>query len=89
MGWEAKKGPEVSKRDKYLKFTLSVENLGMLKWYVDDSHNVHADCHGHGGVVFTLRMGATTSYSKKVKLKTRSSTGYVPKMLWLLHFVQE
>ncbi len=29
---------------KHLKLKLSVENLGMLKWYVDGSHNVHADC---------------------------------------------
>jgi hypothetical protein len=26
---------------KYLKLKLSVDNLGMLKWYVDGSHNVH------------------------------------------------
>ncbi len=28
---------------KYVKLKLSVENLGMLKWYVDGSHNVHTD----------------------------------------------
>ena len=59
---------------KFLKLTLSVENLGMLKWYVDGSHNVHWDCKGHGGAVFKLGKGATTSYSQKVKLNTRSST---------------
>ncbi len=26
---------------RYLKLKLSVDNLGMLKWYVDRSHNVH------------------------------------------------
>jgi hypothetical protein len=26
---------------KYLKFNLSVDDLGLLKWYVDASHNVH------------------------------------------------
>jgi hypothetical protein len=41
-------------RMKYLKLKLSVENLGMLKWYVDGSHKVHADCRGHGGAVFTM-----------------------------------
>ena len=25
----------------YLKLKLSVDNLGMPKWYVDGSHNVH------------------------------------------------
>ena len=41
-------------RMKYLKLTLSVENFGMLKWYVDGYHNVHTDCHKHRGAVFTL-----------------------------------
>jgi len=39
---------------KFLKLMLSIENLGMLKWYVDGSHNVHWDCKGHGGAVFKL-----------------------------------
>jgi hypothetical protein len=26
---------------KHLKFTLSVEDLGLLKWYVGELHNVH------------------------------------------------
>jgi hypothetical protein len=55
---------------KYLKLKLSVENLRMLKWYVDGSHNMHADCRGHGGAVFTMGKGATKSYSRKVKLNT-------------------
>ncbi len=82
---------------KYLKLKLSVENLGMLKWYIDGSHNVHADCRGHGGVVFTMGKGATTSYSRKVKLNTQSLTEMelvvadmlMPEMLWSLHFIQE
>ncbi len=32
---------------KYLKLRLTVESLGMLKWYVDGSHNMHWDCKGH------------------------------------------
>ncbi len=31
-------------RTKYLKLKLSVDNLGLLKWYVDGLHNVHWDC---------------------------------------------
>ena len=34
---------------KYLKLRLTVDNLAVLKWYVDGSHNVHWDCRGHGG----------------------------------------
>ena len=32
---------------RYLKLRLTVESMGMLKWYVDGSHNVHWDCKGH------------------------------------------
>jgi hypothetical protein len=46
---------------KYLKLRLSVENVGMLKWYVDGSHNVHPDCRGHGGALFSMGKGATIS----------------------------
>ena len=53
-------------RTKYLKLTLSVGNLGVLKWYIDGSHNVHWDCKGHGGALFTMGKGATSSYSRKV-----------------------
>jgi hypothetical protein len=81
---------------KYLKLKLIVESLSMLKWYVDGSHNIHTDCKGHGGAMFTMGKGATSSYSRKVKLNTRSSTQtelvvadmYMPEMLWLLHFIQ-
>ena len=67
----------------------------MLKWYVDGSHNIHWDCKGHGGAVLKLGKGATTSYSRKVKLNTRSSTEmelytadmFMPEMLWSLHFL--
>ncbi len=81
---------------KYLRLNLSVDDLGLLKWYVDASHNVHWDCRGHGGAMFTLGKGATSSYSRKVKLGMRSATEtelvttdiYMPEMLWSLHFIE-
>ena len=81
---------------RYLKLQPTVESMGMLKWYVDGSHNVHCDCKGHGGAMFTLGKGATSSYSRKVNSNTRSSTEmelltadmYMPEMLWSLHFIQ-
>ena len=54
--------------------SISVENLGILKWYVNRSHNVYWDCKGHGGVMFTMGKRAVSSYSRKVKLNTRNST---------------
>ena len=46
--------------------------------------------------MFTLGRGATSSYSRKLKLNTRSSTEtelvtadmFMPEMLWSLHFIQ-
>jgi hypothetical protein len=81
---------------KYLKLNLSVDDLGLLKSYVDASHNVHWDCKGHGGAMFAFGKGARSSYSRKVKLSTRSSTEtelvmtdvYMPEMLWSLHFME-
>jgi hypothetical protein len=81
---------------KYLRLTLSIDNLGVLKWYVDGSHNVHWDCRGHGGAMFTMGKGAALSYSRKLRLNTRSLTEtelvaadmYMPKMLWTLYFIQ-
>jgi hypothetical protein len=58
---------------KYLKLRLSVENMGMLKWYVDGSHDVHPDCRGHGGALFSMGKGVIMSYLRKLKLNTRSS----------------
>jgi hypothetical protein len=53
---------------KGLKLTISMNDLSILKWYVDGSHNVHWDCKGHAGAIFTLGEGAVSSYSRKLKL---------------------
>jgi hypothetical protein len=83
---------------KYLKLSISVNDLGILKWYVDGAHSVHWDCKGHAGAMFTLGEGAvSTSYSRNVKLNTQSSTEtelvgvdmYMPEMLWSLYFMQQ
>ncbi len=58
---------------KYLKLHLSVDDLGLLKWFVDASHNIQWDCRGHGRAMFTMGKGAATSYSTKVRLNSRLS----------------
>jgi len=83
-------------RTKYLKLSISVNDLGILKWYIDGAHNVHWDCKGHAGAMFTMGEGALSSYSRKVKVNTRSSTEtelvgadmYMPEKLWSLYFMQ-
>jgi hypothetical protein len=41
-------------RTKYLKLRLCVDNLGLLKLFVDALHNTHWDCRGHSGAMFTM-----------------------------------
>ncbi len=86
----------ISEWDQYLKLTISVSGLGILKWYVDGSHNIHWDCKEHARAMFTLGEGAVSSYSRRLKTNTRSSTEselvgafmYMLEMLWLLYFIQ-
>eukprot|EP00804_Cyclotella_cryptica_P010072 CCRYP_018045-RB/>CCRYP_018045-RB protein AED:0.27 eAED:-0.33 QI:0/-1/0/1/-1/1/1/0/595 len=65
---------------KYLNGTmdmglhLSVENLGIVRWYVDASYATHEDCKGHTGAMMTLGGGAAISISRKQKTNARSST---------------
>ncbi len=80
---------------KYLKLRISVDDLGILKWYLDGSHNVQWDCKGHARAMFTLGEGAVMSNLRKVKLNTQSLTKlglvgadmYMPEMLWMLYFI--
>jgi hypothetical protein len=63
---------------------------------MDGSHNVHWDCKGHGGAMFTLGEGAVSSYSRKVRSDTGSSTEielvtadmYMPEILWSQYFME-
>jgi hypothetical protein len=58
----------------YMKLTLEVDSLSILKWWIDASHNIHMDCRGHTGTMFSLGKGAVLSSSAKQKLNTKSST---------------
>jgi hypothetical protein len=87
---KVEEGIEILERYKISETDHYVENLGILKWFVDGSHNVHWDCKGHGGAMFTMGKGAVSSYTRK-KLNTRSLTKtelvvadvYMPEMLWI------
>lgn len=80
----------------YMKLTLEVDNMGILQWWIDSSHNVHVDCRGHTGTMLSLGKGAALSSSTKQKLNTRSSTETemvgtydgLPSVLWCRHFVE-
>ncbi len=82
---------------KYLKLTLIVDNLSILKWYVDGSHQTHDNCHGHTGGLFMLDRRATTSSSHKQKINTKSSTeselvavdDKLGNIMWTHHFIKQ
>ena len=40
-----------------LKLTLTIESMGVIKWFVDGSHNTHWDCKGHGGTMMVMGCG--------------------------------
>ncbi len=65
---------------KYLKGTvemrlnLSVENVGVTKWYIDAAHAMHDNCKSHSGAALTLGRGMITSMSRKQKLNGKILT---------------
>ena len=79
-----------------LKLTLTIESMGVIKLFINGSHNTHWDCKGHGGAMMVMGCGAISSYSRRIKVKTRSSTetklvsvdAYMPEVLWSLYFIQ-
>ena len=81
--------------DKYL--TLSIDTIGVIKWFIDASFAVHPDFKSHTGAEMTMGRGTMIPVSKKQKLNTKSSTEvelvgvddvsvYV---LWTMLFIEE
>ena len=54
--------------------TLSIDNLRVIKQYVDVSFAVHPDFKSHTGATMVMGSGGIISMSRKQKLKKRSST---------------
>ena len=65
---------------KYLNGTrtfhlsLGIDDVKVIKWYVDASYGVHPDLRSHIGSTMTIGTGAVQSGSAKQKMNTRSST---------------
>ena len=80
----------------HMKLKLSVENMGMVQWWVDASYNVHEDCRGQTGAMMGLGKGAVVSKSMKQKLNVRSSSegepvridDALPWILWTRYFIE-
>ncbi len=58
---------------RFLRLTLFAESHSNIIWYVDASHQLHANCKGHIGSLLTFGRGATTSSSTKHKIPSKSS----------------
>ena len=56
-----------------LKLIFFVDNLGIIRWFVDASYAVHDDCKGYTGSMMTMELGAITSFSRKQKINGKSS----------------
>ena len=59
---------------RILKLTLTIESMGVIKWFIDGSHNTHSGCKGHGGAMIVMGCGAISSYSRRIKVNTSRST---------------
>ena len=84
------------KGTKYMKLTLTIDNLLMIRWWVDALDRTHHDCKGHTGSMMSLGGGAVVSSSTKHKINTKSSTeselvaldDALPMILWCLYFIE-
>ena len=57
-----------------LGLILKVDDVGIIKWYVDAIYAIHNDCCGHTGALMTFGRWAVTTFSQKQKRNTKSST---------------
>ena len=81
---------------KHMKLKLTVENLSIIKWWIDASYNVHWDARGHNGAMMTMGKGAIISNSNKQKLNVGSSTeselvathDQMPDVMHTLYFIE-
>ena len=81
---------------KNLQLTLSAENLGIIRWFVDAWYATHNDFNGQPGSMMTMRSGVITSFSRIQKINGKSSTeakligvdDALPQICWTRYFVE-
>ena len=54
--------------------TLRADGSGCLKWQCDAAFALHDEFRSHMGSTFMMGDGAITSFSRKQRMNTRSST---------------
>ena len=84
------------KGTRYLCLKLTVDNLNVIRWWVDASYNVHWDARGHTGGMMSLGQGAALNYSNKHKINVKSSTegelvgahDMLTSIMYMLYFIK-
>ena len=79
-----------------MKLTLTIDDLSIVRWWVDASDRTHPDMKGHTGSMMSMGGGALLSRSTKHKINTGSSTeselvslyDAMPMILWCLYFIE-
>ena len=79
-----------------MKMTLSVDDLSIIKTWVDASYATHNDMKSHTGANITLGKGTIYARSLKQKLNTKSSTeaelvgasDICPQAIWTAYFIE-
>ena len=67
-------GIKILNGTRKLCLTLKVDDVGIIKWFVDASYAIQDDCHGHTGATMTLEQGMVTSFFCKQRVNEKSST---------------
>jgi hypothetical protein len=81
---------------RHMKLTLSVDDMGVIQWWVDASYTTHPDFKGHSGGMMSMGKGAVVSGSTKHKINTGSSTeaeivgahDFLGKIMWSRYFIE-
>ena len=75
---------------------LSIDDMSIIKIWIDASYAVHADMRSHTGASITMGKGTLHARSTKQKLNTKSSTkaelvgasDVCPQALWTAYFIE-
>ena len=73
-----------------MKLILEIDDMGVIRWLIDFSHQCYDDCKGQTGAGMTMGKGAMLSGSLGQKCNTKSSTEtkivgvdqHLPTVLW-------
>ena len=79
-----------------MKLKLLVENMSLIRWWVDNSYNDHWDSRGHNGAMLSLGKWAIISNPNKKNITVNSYTegrlvathDHMPYIMHTLYFIE-